>query len=192
MSMSNQQDLHFIANNLALDFVNSAYGTGDERRDYLTDDASVVAWLKAAGELPEDFDGCPAGLAQLGRALREEAETLIATAKTGRPGKALIVNQILEAGRPVRRLLWDAGKAGFILKNDRYDLSAASLLEPVAASLARLLAADERQYVRQCEAHDCTLYFLDVTKSRRRRWCSMAICGNRMKVAAFRSRKHAD
>ncbi|NEJ40784.1 CGNR zinc finger domain-containing protein, partial [Rhizobium ruizarguesonis] len=36
---------------------------------------------------------------------------------------------------------------------------------------------------------DCTLFFLDTTKSHRRRWCSMALCGNRMKVAAFRSRK---
>lgn len=188
MRIANQQDLHFIANNLALDFVNTAYGVGEERRDYLADDASVVDWLKAAGELPEDCDVCPAGLMQLGRALREEAETLIASTKAGRPAKAAIVNQILAAGRPVRRLEWDEDKAGFIMKSERYDLSAASLLEPVATSLALLLSADECQYVRQCEAHDCTLYFLDVTKSRRRRWCSMAICGNRMKVAAFRSR----
>ncbi|WP_428243533.1 CGNR zinc finger domain-containing protein [Gynuella sp.] len=46
------------------------------------------------------------------------------------------------------------------------------------------------KYVRQYEAHDCTLVFLDTTKSHRRRWCSVVLCGNRMKVAAFRSRKH--
>ncbi|WP_422121526.1 CGNR zinc finger domain-containing protein [Providencia huaxiensis] len=45
------------------------------------------------------------------------------------------------------------------------------------------------QYIRQCEASDCVLYFLDLTKSHRRRWCSMSTCGNRMKVAAFRERK---
>jgi predicted RNA-binding Zn ribbon-like protein len=44
--------------------------------------------------------------------------------------------------------------------------------------------------VRKCEAHDCTLLFEDATRSGRRRWCSMALCGNRMKVAAFRARRY--
>ncbi|WP_327229156.1 CGNR zinc finger domain-containing protein [Achromobacter xylosoxidans] len=34
--------------------------------------------------------------------------------------------------------------------------------------------------------------FHDKTKSHRRRRCSMALCGNRMKVAAFRSRQKAE
>ena len=50
------------------------------------------------------------------------------------------------------------------------------------------LTEGDLQRVRTCEAHDCTLVFEDTTRSGRRRWCSMALCGNRMKVAAFRSR----
>ncbi|WP_371263350.1 MULTISPECIES: CGNR zinc finger domain-containing protein [unclassified Pseudomonas] len=51
-----------------------------------------------------------------------------------------------------------------------------------------LATNDKFEFVRQCEAHDCVLLFHDLSKSHRRRWCSMATCGNRMKVAAFRSR----
>ncbi|CAI8905665.1 MULTISPECIES: CGNR zinc finger domain-containing protein [Pseudomonas] len=58
----------------------------------------------------------------------------------------------------------------------------------MAESLVGLVTNDKFEFVRQCEAHDCVLLFHDLSKSHRRRWCSMATCGNRMKVAAFRSR----
>ena len=192
MVESSTHSPHFIANNLALDFINSAFGTGDESHDCLTDDASVVAWLKAAGELSEDFETVPAGLAELAKALRETAARMVEAVKAGQPSDPALVNQLLEAGRQVKGLVWDEAKAGFLLIEHRRDHSAASLLEPVATALVTLLSGNDLQHVRQCEAHDCTLLFLDTTKSHRRRWCSMALCGNRMKVATFRSRKHAD
>ena len=48
-----------------------------------------------------------------------------------------------------------------------------------------------RELIRECEHPDCVLWFYDRTKSHRRRWCSMALCGNRHKVAEFRKRQHA-
>lgn len=76
---------------------------------------------------------------------------------------------------------------------ERYrDHGPASLLEPVATALASLLPKAQLDLVKQCEADDCTLLFHDLTKSHRRRWCSMAACGNRMKVAAFRSRQKGE
>jgi len=180
---------HFIANNLALDFINSAFGVGQARHDCLADDASVAAWLKAAGQWPAGLARPPAGLAELARALREAAGRMVQAAQAGQAGDPGLVNQVLEAGRPAKRLAWDDGQGGYALAECPRDHSAASLLEPVAAALADLLAGDALRHVRRCEAHDCTLVFLDVTKSHRRRWCSMALCGNRMKVAAFRSRR---
>ncbi|MEH2920692.1 CGNR zinc finger domain-containing protein [Samsonia erythrinae] len=190
MSASHTPAPHFIANHLALDFINSAYGTGDEYHDFLVDDKSVVFWLKSAGQLPEHFAEIPSGLASQARALREAAIQMLNSGRTGSPCCPDRVNQLLDKGRPVKYLKWDDRQASFQLIEDRRDNSVDSLLEPIAASLARLLSGDELKYVRQCEAHDCTLMFLDTTKSHRRRWCSMALCGNRMKVAAFRSRKH--
>lgn len=180
---------HFIANNLALDFINSAFGVGPASHDCLGDDESALAWLEAAGHVPAGLAGPPAGLAELARALREAAARMVRAAQAGQGGDAALVNQVLEAGRPARKLAWGNGQGGYTLAECPRDHSAASLLEPVAAALADLLAGDALRHVRRCEAHDCTLVFLDVTKSHRRRWCSMALCGNRMKVAAFRSRR---
>ncbi|AXW86008.1 hypothetical protein AU509_07735 [Lonsdalea britannica] len=189
MTTSSSSQPHFLANHLVLDFINSAYGVGEAFQDCLTDDASVVSWLKAAGQLPDDFSDIPSGLAERARALREAAGRMIASGRAGVACCPDTVNQVLDQGRPTRRLEWDEQASAFKLIERRRDDQIDSLLEPIASALAVLLSGESLKYVRRCEAHDCTLMFLDTTKSHRRRWCSMALCGNRMKVAAFRSRK---
>jgi predicted RNA-binding Zn ribbon-like protein len=42
--------------------------------------------------------------------------------------------------------------------------------------------------VKACEGAACTLMFVDRTRARSRRWCSMEICGNRAKQIAHRQR----
>ena len=64
----------------------------------------------------------------------------------------------------------------------------ASLLGPVAEAVAQLLVEGDFTLVRQCEHPDCILWFYDRTKSHKRRWCSMALCGNRYKAAQFRKK----
>lgn len=43
--------------------------------------------------------------------------------------------------------------------------------------------------IRVCDAPECSTAFFDTTRSRTRRWCSMATCGNRAKVSEHRQRK---
>lgn len=181
---------HFIANHLALDFLNSAYGVGENSCDCLADEAGALAWLKAAGLLASGFNAPVVGLAPLARMLREAGVRLIDEDASALPADIETVNRIMEAGQPRQRLM--RGEDGrYALAQERRDDSLSGLLEPVASAIAQLLAGSELAQVHRCEAHDCTLRFLDITKSRRRRWCSMALCGNRMKVAAFRARKDA-
>ena len=54
----------------------------------------------------------------------------------------------------------------------------------------RALLENEKDFslVRKCEGEGCTLWFLDLSKAHARRWCSMAVCGNRAKAAAHRAR----
>ena len=47
-------------------------------------------------------------------------------------------------------------------------------------------------YVKSCEGSSCTLLFMDRARGRARRWCSMAICGNRAKQIAHRNRRKAN
>jgi predicted RNA-binding Zn ribbon-like protein len=186
-------DTLFLADNLALDFINTAYGVGEGQQDCLVSDEAVVNWLKMAGQLTDDFEEKPPkGLLVQAHALRDCGRAVVTAAIAGAPADLATVNQVLDAGQPTKTVEWDGQAQAFRIATRRRNDDPASLLEPVAASLANLLTSDKFEYVKQCEAHDCVLLFHDLTKSHRRRWCSMATCGNRMKVAAFRSRKKAD
>jgi hypothetical protein len=51
-----------------------------------------------------------------------------------------------------------------------------------------LLCYADPSLVKKCEDAACVLFFYDTTKNHSRRWCSMSVCRNRMKVAAHYQR----
>jgi predicted RNA-binding Zn ribbon-like protein len=66
-----------------------------------------------------------------------------------------------------------------------------SVLWPIARSAGELLASEERSQVRVCDADTCAWLFVDRSRNRSRRWCSMDSCGNRAKARRHYSRKRA-
>ena len=82
----------------------------------------------------------------------------------------------------------EMGVSGLAWRPQRRWQSPESLLLPLARSLADLVCTEDFTYVKACEGPDCTLLFVDRTRGRARRWCSMAMCGNRAKQAAHRKR----
>lgn len=178
----------FLADNLALDFINSEYGTGDDRHDCFDDDTSVIDWLETAGLVPEGVVAPPELLTEA-RQLRDAARAVVHAAMKFSEADLTVINRILEKGRPETRLKWDQDTQRYHVDVRSAADSAEGLLWPVADALVKLVTDEKFEYVRQCEADNCILLFHDLSKSHRRRWCSMATCGNRMKVAAFRNRK---
>jgi len=63
------------------------------------------------------------------------------------------------------------------------------LLAAVARSAAEIIVEGAQARVRICANPVCGLFFSDHSRTHRRRWCSMAVCGNRNKVASF-ARRH--
>jgi predicted RNA-binding Zn ribbon-like protein len=63
------------------------------------------------------------------------------------------------------------------------------LLAAVARSAAEIVLEGEAAKVRVCANPACGLFFCDKSRTHKRRWCSMAICGNRNKVASFAKRR---
>jgi predicted RNA-binding Zn ribbon-like protein len=61
------------------------------------------------------------------------------------------------------------------------------LFAPLAHTAAKLFAEADRNRVRMCG--QCVLHFYDTSKKGTRRWCSMQLCGNRLKVAAYAARQ---
>jgi predicted RNA-binding Zn ribbon-like protein len=77
-------------------------------------------------------------------------------------------------GRIVRESLFDPRKPS-------------DLWAPIVDATAELLAETDRSRIRKCES--CVVHFFDISKKGSRRWCSMNICGNKLKVAAYQRRK---
>jgi predicted RNA-binding Zn ribbon-like protein len=95
----------------------------------------------------------------------------------------------LDAINDVLRL--DAGQREIVRTRDGYETRQRrsldrpdQLLGPIAASAAQLLIGEDLSLVKACQNPQCVLLFYDTTKNHARRWCSMAACGNRAKVAA--------
>jgi predicted RNA-binding Zn ribbon-like protein len=179
----------FIGEHLALDFINSRYGVDAGRREYLVSDEAVLDWLHRAGVWPSTVT-LPAtsrrgSVLRSALELRECALELVRKRKARTTGDPAILNQFLAVERSHARVTWKKGQAPQLVREYASDI----LLVPVALAVAQFLAEGDFELIRQCESTDCTLWFYDRTKAHRRRWCSMALCGNRAKVTAFRARQ---
>ncbi|HZW34162.1 MAG TPA: CGNR zinc finger domain-containing protein, partial [Isosphaeraceae bacterium] len=153
--------------------------------------AKALKALKARA-MPGEFDG----VAAQARNLREWFRGFV----MARRGRRLGADDLREL-EPLNRLLdrderfvqivaeTAAGASVLELKTFRRWRSPESLLLPIGEELAKFLCNEDFQYVKICEGSTCTLLFVDRTRGRARRWCSMAICGNRAKQAAHRSRR---
>jgi predicted RNA-binding Zn ribbon-like protein len=73
---------------------------------------------------------------------------------------------------------WSASPAGFD-----------HLLWPVARSAAELLTSTEVDLVRECASEVCSWLFVDRSRTHRRRWCDMKVCGNRAKARRHYERR---
>ena len=185
----------FIADDLALDFINTRFGVDESRRECLGSDESVLQWLRrtgsmttVTGEVPEGRSGT---LVKAAIELRESARELVACRKAHKVGNPAVLNRFLALDRSNKQLQWPQGKPP-TLRLQRQLATVEAALAPVANAIATLLAEGDFQLVRTCESSNCTLWFYDRTKAHHRRWCSMALCGNRAKVAAFRARQARD
>jgi predicted RNA-binding Zn ribbon-like protein len=66
------------------------------------------------------------------------------------------------------------------------------ILWPVVRSAADLVTSDQADRIRECAGENCSWLFLDSSRNRSRRWCSMASCGNRAKARRHNARRIAD
>lgn len=151
-------------------------------RDLLALPGDLDRWLRAAG-FAVDPRATDADL-QWARRLREAIHDLALARIAGRPGPASAradLNRLASGPAAAPQLDAEGALA--------WQGSAAGLLAEVAREAVLLFGGAQAAHIRQCEADGCAILFLDTSRSRDRRWCSMAACGNKAKVAEFRRRK---
>lgn len=178
-------DDHFIAGDVALDFANTVHHRTPELGADLFDCAeALTTWLARADLLPT-IDGERGGLADpaaaLGqaRALRARLWAVFDAQKDGRELPADDVAALLDVARH--------GVGGVALGSDGSitALAADGVFALLALRGIALLLSPPPQGVRACDR--CGWFFIDTSRGRRRRWCSMKTCGNRHKAARYRS-----
>ncbi|WLH82095.1 ABATE domain-containing protein [Pseudomonas sp. FP2338] len=181
---------YVLADEPVLDMLNTLANIDGVPWDFWQADADVQRWLvrlqwAEAGGIPVFDDGA---LLRAARELREVIRELVAARKQGQAGNPAALNGFLRKAVSHPQLLWPASGAPQ-LERQRKVQSAEQFLSPIAEAAANLLVAGDFNLIRRCEHPECILWFYDRTKAHKRRWCSMALCGNRHKVAEFRKRK---
>ena len=192
----------FVGDALGLDFLNSIATPVDTPIDWIDDGDGLLNWLEQAQLVPADVlkrfrtQALPGELdkvADQARSLREWFRGFVRKHK-GRPltAKSLAglepLNRLLERDDSFKRI--DPGPKGqpLQLQTIRRWRTPEALLSPIGEALAQLVCTEDFSDVKACEGPACTLLFADHTRGRTRRWCSMALCGNRAKQAAHRHR----
>jgi len=188
----------FVGNQVALDFVNTRPVQNDEPVEWLPDFPALLRWFQAASLLTSRE---VANLQQhwgqsirarhvldAVRALRERLRKEILSWEGGSAVHHSTVDELnrLMAEHPMRTRLKEKGHSPstelWFEPHQPKDLFA-----PLAHSAAMLFANVDRNRVRKCD--QCVLHFHDTSKKGTRRWCSMQLCGNRLKVAAYAARQ---
>src|SRR5258707_5718869 len=190
----------FVANRPILDLLNTKPVLADGPTELLPDVRALERWLIASGVVTSpktkaivrgwrhsteatDF------LEQL-IAFRERLRKAVVRIENGSsPADAFLaeVNSLLlqhprhtslhkRDGKVIRETLFEPRKP-------------TDLWAPIIDATAHLLAATKSSRIRKCES--CVVHFFDTSKKGSRRWCSMSICGNKLKVAAYQRRKRA-
>jgi predicted RNA-binding Zn ribbon-like protein len=204
----------FIGDHVGMDFLNTIAVPVDAKVEWLTSGADLLEWLEQAGLVPGEVLGAfrnsvvPGELDAIAghaRALRDWFKSFVYE-HVGRPlgpgalreleplnrllardeefGQIVVRDQSVGHGHEQE----NSGISGLAWRPQRRWRSPESLLVPIARALADLVCTEDFTYIKTCEGPPCTLLFVDRTRGRVRRWCSMAVCGNRAKQAAHRQR----
>src|SRR5919199_5493095 len=143
----------------------------EHRREVEATRGQLEAWLRERG-----VDG---GLDEV-RTLREPLRALLIANNEGREPPADAVDALnAAAARSPLAVRFDGARA---------DLAPADAVSAVLSAAYHAMAAGTWPRLKACR--NCHWAFYDASKNRSATWCSMQLCGNRLKTKRFRT-KHA-
>ena len=205
---AHRPDPFFLAGSVGLDFLNSIATPVDEPVEWLSSGEDLLDWLQRAhlleagaaailrkNALPGEIDA----VAAQARSLREWFRAFVHAHRGKRLDAAALeelepLNQLLSRDQEFTKIVSRTEQRSTVpspLRRMRMRKwsSPETLLLPIAVALADVVCDENFAHVKRCEGSRCTLIFADHTRTHRRRWCSMLVCGNRSKQKAHRSRE---
>ena len=195
-------ELRIVGGHLALDFVNTVEGEpdGEPGFDFLRGYGDFVAWSERVGALSKEEAG---RLALEAKRRPEEAEAVYLDTLKLRDTLYGVFRAVAEGGGPTSGSLEVLGgyecralSRGKLAPGDhgfRWEWTEegdlASILWRVAHAATELLTSGSLDRLKRC-AH-CRWVFLDESRNRSRRWCTMEVCGTHEKVRRYVAKRAA-
>jgi predicted RNA-binding Zn ribbon-like protein len=187
----------FVGNRSILDFLNTKPLLADVPTELLSDTQALERWFIASGivrsakakSLMRSWRHSAKAALVLKDliAFRERLRKAVLRLEAGQAPSGEFIEEIntgLVRHPPLTEL---RERQGQIAREPLFDPKEPSdLWSPILDGVADLLSEPEVHRIRQCEA--CVIHFFDASKKGSRRWCSMNICGNKFKVAAYQRR----
>ncbi|WP_181011881.1 CGNR zinc finger domain-containing protein [Bosea psychrotolerans] len=175
----------FVGGRLWIDLLNTTPLDAAQRTiDLIGTPDGLAAWIAAAGLEFSATAESEDALRALRRTLRSEFEVL----RAGEPVSDATIAQINALLRHVHVSLCLTRSQGGVKV---VEVIAADPAGYVAEDFSRFVCDFEPARLKHCSSPTCSMVFYDAGKNNTRRWCTMSVCGNRDKVARFRSRKAA-
>ncbi len=195
-------NLELVGGRLCLDFANTVSTRIEaQSREYLTDYGQLVAWSQHVGILGGDeaeafLDGAAsrpdlaAAALEQAIALRETIYRVFSSTADGREAQGAdlsVLNRALRQALPRLKVIpsGDTYHWSWVVGQDDLDY----MLWPVVRSAADLLTSDDLRRVRRCAREGCDWLFVDSSKNHSRRWCTMNVCGSRVKARRYYRRR---
>jgi predicted RNA-binding Zn ribbon-like protein len=185
----------FLGGNLWLDLLNSTPMLGGAEQDLLATPDKFERWLVSAElQVPEQAaqDQARHALMALRQHLRTAFDEMRAIGTV--PKIALYaVNLLLAQARVELRL--EVGPGGDARLVETFEPGPGGPAATVAQDFARFAATHPaaspgaKARLKACANPACNMVFFDSGKNATRRWCSMALCGNREKIKRYRKRQ---
>jgi predicted RNA-binding Zn ribbon-like protein len=190
----------FVGNRPILDFLNTKPVFTDGPTELLADLRALERWLIASAMVTSakakatlrswrNSTEAMALLEQLITFRERLREAVLRMERGSAPADSFLAEiNLLLTQHPLPALLHK--RSGKVIRETSFELRRPSdLWAPIVGATADLLAEPDLSRVRMCES--CVVHFFDTSKKGSRRWCSMNICGNRVKVAAYQQRKRS-
>jgi len=183
--------LALVGGHRCLDFINTLAGADKTSpKDSLLTPADYRTWAKRVA-IPVDP---PAGAAHEVAALRRARElrgailAVALAAVAGQPAPADAAEHLTDAAaRSFRSRRLTPQPGGLSWTRTRQDLD--SVTDLLAVEAAALFADTAHLLLRRCVGEHCGWFFLDTSRNKLRRWCSMSDCGNRAKARRHRAKQ---
>jgi predicted RNA-binding Zn ribbon-like protein len=203
----------FIADDPALDFLNSVTVLSGQKIEWVENGRDLLDWIEQANLVQANnlkpfqnkkFISQCDGVASKAREWREWFRDFVATHAGQEIDVAALtklepINTLIAGdnsypqieARDSSELNSDSYKPLLKWKQNRHFRSPEDLLFPIVEAMGNLVCNEDFRQVKFCEGPTCSMWFLDISKNHSRRWCTMSICGNRAKAKLHRARKKA-